>query len=79
MLEQKTNSLFEIKAQSNVPPSMRGREEELKRLYKTNKTLQEIAAQLKVSSSLLGKSIVALGLKRQPRFKKKGYKIIKGL
>lgn len=73
MLEQKTNSLFEIKAQSNVPPSMRGREEELKRLYKTNKTLQEIAAQLKVSSSILGKSIVALGLKRQPRFKKKGY------
>ena len=42
MLEQKTNSLFEIKAQSNVPPSMRGREEELKRLYKTPENFMKV-------------------------------------
>ena len=60
-----------------LPKPLVGRVCELRSLYNSNKTCKEIAQTLNVCESTLTKAIKLLGLKRGPRYKKKGYDLQK--
>lgn len=65
MLEQKTNSLFEIKAQSNVPPSMRGRDEELRKLRASGISVEELGKYFGVHVNTVFYRLRKLGLTKK--------------
>ena len=58
---------------SKLPKPLIGMVSELRSLYNSNKTCKEIAQAMNVGESTLTKAIKLLGLKRTPRYKKKGY------
>ena len=58
-----------------LPKTLLGKERELRSLYRSNITCKEIARILNVGESTLTKAISLLGLKRKPRYQRKGYNL----
>ena len=63
-------NIFSLKPRK-LPSIWKGRLRELKRLYRTDMSIEEIAKQLHVGRTTLQQKIRELGLKRPPRIRKK--------